>query len=88
MRKKISEFGFYEWLRSHRDNAYYNYQRKGFNVNGKRVYGTMYWIDKVLTDAEKSELSEYPNIMLLMSQCQYAPEIKHNVVVVMDRKIR
>ena len=86
--KKISEFGFYEWLSSHRDNGYYNYARKGFDIAGKKVYGTMYWLEKSLTDEEKAELSEYPNIMLMTSQCQYAPEIKHNVVVVMDRKIR
>ena len=88
MKKKISEYGFYEWLCSHRDNGYYNFQRKGFTVNNRKVYGTMYWTEKILTDDEKAELSEYPNIMILMSQCQYAPEIKHSVVVVMDRKIR
>ena len=88
MRRKIDELSFYNWLKENRNNSYYNFMRKAFNINGKKVYGTMYFTTKALTDNEKADLMEYPNIKLMESKCQYAPEIKNNVVVVMDRKIR
>ena len=49
------------------------------------VSGYFYWLANKLTDKQKGELKEYGNVQFLVSQCQYAPEIKHDVLFVGDK---
>jgi hypothetical protein len=71
--------------------GYYDYYRTHIIRNGKKIYGTMYKLDthgKPLTDAEKTVILSYPNTLLYYAQMRYAPEIKSNCVLVLDRCIR
>ncbi len=78
---------FYNLLKS-MNNGFYDYYRTHIKKADKKIYGTMFKLSKPLTDTEKSIILSYPNTLLYISKSQYAPEIKHNCVLVLDRKIR
>ncbi len=44
--------------------------------------GWFYWMDKELTDEQKAGVGKYENTRLFISQCEYAPEIRHSVIFV------
>lgn len=78
---KIDSWDFFRFLEQH-NLSYYNFQRtKIVTKDGKTIYGTVYKINNKLSDEIKTELVKWKNIKLYISQCGYAPEIKHNAVL-------
>ena len=68
--------------------SYYDYRdTKITKKDGVVVKGTLYKLDRMLTDDEKKELVEFGNVRLYVSQCQYAPEIKRSCVFLGDKCI-
>lgn len=68
--------------------SYYDfYNTSVTKKDGTRIRGTMYKIDRMLTDKEKIELLKFKNVWLFVSQCQYAPEIKRSCVFLGDKCI-
>lgn len=68
--------------------SYYDfYNTSVTKEDGTRIKGTMYKIDRMLTDKEKTELLKFKNVRLFVSQCQYAPEIKRSCVFLGDKCI-
>ena len=49
------------------------------------VKGFFYRMDKPLTDEQKAYCLRFQNVSLHISQCEYAPEIRHNVVFLGDK---
>jgi hypothetical protein len=50
--------------------------------------GMMYVISGKITDQWKeSMLNKYSNLIFYISQCQYAPEIKHAAILVCDKAV-
>ena len=89
MTKKLTDLAFFNLLESLNNNGFYDYYRTSITTkDGKKIYGTMYKICRKLSDDDKKVILSYPNTMLYISQCQYAPEIKGNCVLLLDRKIR
>lgn len=66
--------------------GYYKFTRaKG--KGGEKGY--IYTLCKLLTDKEKAEIiTKYNNTELLIASPEYAPEIKHNAVLIYDKVIR
>lgn len=50
------------------------------------VRGYLYKFDR-LTDPEKEQILKYKNARLVITQCQYAPEIKRAAVILYERCI-
>ena len=67
--------------------AYHNFKRTSLvSETGKKVYATLFWLDKGLTKEDKKELhSKYNNIQFYTSRKQYAPEITSDCILVADR---
>ena len=91
MKKKLDStcnLEFYNLLKS-MNNGFYDYYRTHLlKKDGKKIYGTMFKLKKPLTDDDKNIILSYPNTLLYIAQSEYAPELKHNCVLVLDRKIR
>lgn len=49
------------------------------------IKGYFYRMDKPLTDEQREYVSGFSNVSLHTSTCEYAPEIKHNVVFLADK---
>lgn len=65
---------------------YYKFIR--IRNKGTGVRGYAYILDKPLTDSEKEWLLTYDNTEVVLHSCQYAPELKHDAVIVYDKCIR
>lgn len=66
--------------------SYYDfYDTSITKFDGRKIYGTMYKIDRMLSDIEKAELLRYDNVSLFVSQCQFAPEIKRSCVFLANK---
>ena len=86
MRKiKLDYWTFYHFCEEKR-NFYYDSSRRILTKkNGEKIRGTLYTLEKPLTDDDKRYLTGWKNVDLLISQNQYAPEIKHNSVFIADK---
>ena len=89
MRKiKLDYWTFYHFCEEKR-NFYYDSSRRTLTKkNGEKIRGTLYTLEKPLTDDDKRFLTSWKNVDLFISQCQYAPELKHNAVFIADKCIR
>lgn len=88
MRKiKLDYWTFYHFCEEKR-NFYYDSSRILTKKNGEKIRGTLYTLEKPLTDEDKRFLTSWKNVDLFISQCQYAPELKHNAVFIADKCIR
>ena len=56
------------------------------NANG--VKGTRFILDAPLTEAQKSALKGYKNIIYSNCYYKYAPEIKYNTLIILDKCIK
>lgn len=52
------------------------------------VRGTVFVVDRKLTDREREWLATYDNTDFVSVRCQYAPEIVHDGVIIYDKCIR
>lgn len=69
--------------------TYHAFSRGKIIHSGTEYRGTFFTLSDRLTTAQKEELqARHGNIKFLISQCQYAPEQKHNVLFVADRNIK
>lgn len=84
---KMDLWDFFHFLERH-NLSYYDFQRtKIVTKDSKTIYGTLYKISDKLSEEIKMELVKWKNIKLYISQCGYAPEIKHNAIFVGDKCI-
>lgn len=84
---KMDTWDFFRFLENFK-LSYYDFKRtKIVTKDGRTVYGTLYTISETLSDGVKAELIKWKNISLFISQCEYAPEIKHNTVFLGDKCI-
>ena len=52
------------------------------NSEGKK--GTRYTLEKPLTDSQLEYLSQFKNVILSTCNYRYAPEIEHQVVIILE----
>ena len=80
MRKiKLNPHDFYNYLSSI-GNAFYDDPRMSVG----RVYGTLFKLSKPLSYEEKLFLDSFANTIIMVSQAQYAPELKSSCVWIGD----
>ena len=81
---------YYKITNPHQDLNlnYHGFYRTKITRDGRKIYGTMFILSKKLEDNQKSEILKYPNTLLYYSQSQYAPELKNNAILILDKKIR
>ena len=85
---KLDYWAFYHFCEE-RKNFYYDSSRRTLiKKNGEKIRGTLYTLEKPLTDDDKKFLTSWKNVDLFISQCQYAPEIKYNAVFLADKCIK
>lgn len=61
------------------NNGYYNYQN--YKIDNKK--GCLYYLSKPINNEFKEKLSKaFNNIQFFISECQYAKEIKRNVIFI------
>lgn len=56
------------------------------NADGEK--GTRFILDAPLTEAQKSALKGYKNIIYSTCYYKYAPELKHNTLIILDKCIK
>ena len=61
---------------------YFKFERVK-NAEGKR--GTRYTLEKPLTDSQVEHLSQFKNVILSTCNYRYAPELEHQVVIILDK---
>ena len=61
---------------------YFKFERVK-NAEGKR--GTRYTLEKPLTDSQLEYLSQFKNVITSSCTYRYAPEIQHQVVIILDK---
>lgn len=86
MRKiKLNPHDFYNYLSSI-GNAFYDDPRMSVvdKSTGRRVYGTLFKLSKPLSYEEKLFLDSFANTIIMVSQAQYAPELKSSCVWIGD----
>ena len=64
---------------------YYNSFRVKLD-NGTR--GTAYILNNSLTAEQRDFINKFDNVHIGYSRCQYAPEIKHDAVILFDKCIK
>ncbi len=63
------------------NNGYYNYQ--SYKIDNKK--GCLYYLSKPINNEFKEKLSKaFNNIKFFISECQYAKEIKRNIIFIED----
>ena len=86
MRKiKLNPHDFYNYLSSI-GNTFYDDPRMSVvdKGTGRRVYGTLFKLSKPLRYEEKLFLDSFANTIIMVSQAQYAPELKSSCVWIGD----
>lgn len=90
-KEKLDFYSFVKYLESINNDFYSSgrntLERMLEDNSLVKIRGTLYKISKPLTDEQKEYLLGFKNIKLFITQCQYAPEIKHNAVFLGDKKI-
>ena len=61
---------------------YFKFERVK-NSEGKR--GTRYTLEKPLNDSQLEHLSKFKNVILSTCNYRYAPEVKHQVLIILDK---
>lgn len=88
MGKKIKlDFGEFVHFLDKRKNGYYDFYRTALIKNDKKIYGTAYKLTRPLTNDDKAYILSWKNTRLFISQAQYAPELKNNLVFIADKCI-
>ena len=81
---KLTVWELQNYLHSINKGPYNIYRKELTDKSGKKVRGTVYILSGVLTNEQKTYLDSFPNVTLLMSRSQYAPELVHGAVWVGD----
>lgn len=69
--------------------TYHAFNRGKFTYGGTEYRGTFYTLSDTLTNAQKEDLQvRHGNIAFFVSQSQYAPEQRRNVLFVADKNIK
>lgn len=76
------------WEFYHNFKYYDFYRTKVHKKDGTVIYGTMYKLNYRLTENERIFLSQWKNVVLFISQCQYAPEIKTSCIFLGDKCVK
>lgn len=61
---------------------YFKFERVK-NSEGKK--GTRYTLEKPLNESQSTYLSQFKNVILSTCSYRYAPEIKHQVLIILDK---
>lgn len=86
VKHKLTDAGFFKILEKH-GNDFIDWYRTSITHKGKKVRGTLYKLDRLLTDPLRDELMTYPNVRLMMGHSEYAPEIKFHCILITDVRI-
>ena len=70
------------------NNGFVDYYRYYIMHEGKKVYGTLFKLEKLMSDDLKTQLTKYSNVQLFKGHAQYAPELKFHYIMLLDRGIR
>ena len=70
------------------NNGFVDYYRSHITHDGKKVYGTVFRLEKEPIDELRNMIMRYSNTMFLKGQPQYAPELKFYYIMLLDRGIQ
>lgn len=83
---KLHEVELFQLLEQF-NNGFVDYYRSHIMHDGKKVYGTVFKLEKLMSDDLKKLLTRYGNVRLFKGHAQYAPELKFAYVMLLDRRI-
>ncbi len=79
-RKKANENDLFrmgiEWFDAHRC--------KRTDEAGKVIRGTRYILEKPMTEHQEEYLKQFKNVVVSTAKYRYAPEIKHQTIILTD----
>ena len=84
---KLHEVELFQLLEQF-NNGFVDYYRYYIMHDGKKVYGTVFKLEKLMSDDLKTQLTKYSNVQLFKGHAQYAPELKFHYIMLLDRGIR
>ena len=84
---KLHEVELFQLLEQF-NNGFVDYYRSNIMHNGKKVYGTIFKLEKLMSDDLKKLLTQYGNVRLFKGHAQYAPELKFAYVLLLDHSVR
>ena len=83
---KLHDLELFDILDKH-NNGFVDYYRSHIMHDGKKVYGTLFKLEKLMSDDLKKLLTQYGNVRLFKGHAQYAPELRFAYVMLLDRRI-
>ena len=83
---KLHEVELFQLLEQF-NNGFVDYYRSHIMHDGKKVYGTVFKLEKPISEELKTQLTKYSNVRLFKGHAQYAPELKFAYVMLLDRRI-
>ena len=86
-RPKLHDRELFDMLDKH-NNGFTDYYRSHIMHNGKKIYGTVFKLEKLMSDDLKTQLTKYSNVRLFKGHAQYAPELKFHYIMLLDRSVR
>ena len=84
---KLHDLELFDILDKH-NNGFVDYYRYYIMHDGKKVYGTVFKLENLMSDDLKTQLTKYSNVRLFKGHAQYAPELKFHYIMLLDRSVR
>ena len=86
-RPKLHDRELFDMLDKH-NNGFTDYYRSHIMHNGKKIYGTVFKLEKEPTAELREMVVRYSNTMFLKGHSQYAPELKFHYIMLLDHSVR
>ena len=86
-RPKLHDRELFDMLDKH-NNGFTDYYRSHIMHDGKKIYGTVFKLEKEPTAELREMVVRYSNTMFLKGHSQYAPELKFHYIMLLDRSVR
>ena len=84
---KLHDRELFDMLEEH-NNGFVDYYRSHITNEGKKVYGTIFKLEKEPVAELREMVARYSNTLFLKGHAQYAPELKFHYIMLLDRCVK
>ena len=84
---KLHERELFDILYKH-NNGFVDYYRSHIMHDGKKIYGTVFKLEKEPIAELRKIIMRYSNTIFFKGHAQYAPELKFYYIMLLDHSVR